>query len=78
MENVKKNKLREVYDALPAQERTVTVRAPKTEFVKELAELTKSHPTTVKAWIYGAQKPDALKTSLIAEKLGIPESELFN
>lgn len=74
MENVKKNKIRELYDSLP--ERAVT--APKSDFVKKLAELTKSHPTTVRAWIYGTQKPDALKTSLIAKHLGVPEDELFS
>ncbi|MGN1211348.1 MAG: XRE family transcriptional regulator [Candidatus Cryptobacteroides sp.] len=76
MVNKSKNKLREIYESLPSKE--VSVRAPKTEFVNKLARLTKSHPTTVRAWIYGAQKPDALKVSIIAKELGVSEKELFN
>jgi len=74
METAKKSKLREMYDALP--ERATT--APKTEFVNELARITKSHPTTVRAWIYGAQTPDALKQDIVSQHLGIPAEVLFN
>lgn len=74
MQGVKKNRFREIYDSLPARQEV----APKTDWVNEIAKITKSHPTTVRAWIYGAQKPDALKTSIISKHLGIPEDELFN
>lgn len=75
MESVKKGRLRELYDSLPGKR--ITMEAPKTAFVKELAELTRSHPTTVRAWLYGTQRPDALKAGIIARHLGIPEDELF-
>lgn len=74
MQGVKKNRFREIYDSLPARQEV----APKTDWVNKIAEITKSHPTTVRAWIYGTQKPDALKTSIISKHLGIPEDELFN
>lgn len=74
MQGVKKNRFREIYDSLPER----TEIAPKTDWVNEIAKITKSHPTTVRAWLYGAQKPDALKTSIISKHLGIPEDELFN
>ena len=74
MQGVKKNRLREIYDSLPERKEV----APKTEWVNEIAKITKSHPTTVRAWLYGAQKPDALKVSIISKHLGIPEDELFS
>jgi hypothetical protein len=74
MQGIKKNRFREIYDSLPARQEV----APKTDWVNEIAKITKSHPTTVRAWIYGTQKPDALKTSIISKHLGIPEDELFN
>lgn len=74
MQGVKKNRFREIYDSLPER----TEIAPKTDWVNEIAKITKSHPTTVRAWLYGAQKPDALKVSIISKHLGIPEDELFS
>ena len=65
--------LRKFYDELPERQ----VEAPKTQFIKELAELCKVHPTTVRCWIYGTQQPDALRKSMIAAHLNIPENELF-
>lgn len=73
MENTKKTKFRLIYDALPAK----TEVAPKTQFVRRIAELCKVHEVTVRCWIAGTQKPDKLKTSLIAKELGVPETELF-
>lgn len=73
MEHKKKSKFRQFYDALPTQ-RPV---APKSAFVKEIAALCKVHEITVRCWIAGTQKPDALKTSLIAQKLNLPEEGLF-
>ena len=71
---VKKNQFRKIYDKLPPR----TVKAPKSEFIKEISELCKVAPVTVRCWLAGTQKPDALRTSLIAKKLGVPENELFN
>lgn len=74
MEGIKKNRFRELYDSLPERSEV----APKTDFVNEIAKITMSHPTTVRAWLYGTQKPDALKVSIISKHLGIPEAELFS
>ncbi len=73
MENKKKTKFRQFYDALPPKAEV----APKTAFVKKIAAMCKVHEVTVRCWIAGTQKPDALKTSIIAQELGIPEQELF-
>lgn len=73
MEHSKKTRFRQIYDALPPK----APIAPKSAFVKEIAALVKVHETTVRCWIAGTQKPDALKTSIIAEHLGVPENELF-
>lgn len=69
-----KNRFREHYDALPPK----APKAPKSAFVDEIADLCKVHPATVRCWIYGTQKPDALRRSLIAKHLNIPENELFD
>lgn len=50
---------------------------PKTKFVRELAELCMCSEQTVRMWIQGVQRPDALKQNLISEKLGVPATELF-
>jgi len=71
---VKKSRFREVYDSLPAR----SVQAPKQDFVQKIADVTMSHPNTVKAWIYGVQKPDPLKIKMISNELGIPVEELFD
>lgn len=73
METSKKTKFRQIYDALPPK----TDVAPKTKFIRRIAELCKVHEVTVRCWIAGAQKPDKLKISLIAKELGVPENELF-
>lgn len=69
-----KNRFREHYDALPPK----AAKAPKSAFVDEIAELCKVHTATVRSWLYGTQKPDALRRSLIAEHLNIPVDELFD
>lgn len=74
MEKKKKSKFRQIYDALPSK----APIAPKTAWVKEIAALCMVHEITVRCWIAGTQKPDALKTSIIAKHLGVPETELFN
>lgn len=74
MENKKKSKFRQIYDQLPPKAEV----APKTAWVKEIAAICKVHEVTVRCWLAGTQKPDALKTSIIAEHLGVPETELFN
>ena len=50
---MKKSTFRKIYDKLPAQK----VVAPKTEWIKRMAEICKVHPTTVRCWLAGTQKP---------------------
>lgn len=74
MENMGKTKFREIYDALPPK----TSVAPKSEFVREMASLCKVHTSTVRCWLAGTQRPDALRTSILAKCLGVPEDVLFS
>ena len=71
---MKKSTFRKIYDNLPAQK----VVAPKTEWIKRMADICKVHPTTVRCWLAGTQKPDALRISLLSKELGVAENELFN
>lgn len=68
-----KSNFRKIYDALPTPP-----PAPKTAFVRRIAELCKVHEVTVRCWLAGTQKPDALKTTLIAKELGVPAETLFS
>lgn len=63
----------QIYKELP--ERNV-VKAPKTMFVEEIAELCMCSTKTVRMWIHG-QNPDPLKQKLIGEKLGVDPEILF-
>lgn len=69
-----KSKFREIYDALP----TRAAKAPKTAWVETLAEKCMVSEQTVRCWVYGTQKPDAIKQSIISRELGIPAEELFS
>lgn len=71
-----KNGFRRLYDELP--ERSQEIGAPKADFVRMVARETKKRPATVRAWLYGVQKPDALTLSVIARITGKPEEELFD
>lgn len=71
---MEKTKFRQYYDALPPK----TEVAPKTDFVRKIAKLCMVSEKTVRCWLAGAQKPNALCTSIIAKELGIPKNELFN
>lgn len=62
---------KEIYEALP--ERT----APKSEFVKRIADVTKRSELTVRCWLSGRQVPDRLAQETIAEELGVPVDGLF-
>lgn len=65
---------REIYNDLPERN---AVKAPKTEFVEHIAALTMKSTKTVRCWLAGAQKPDALTMSLIEKELGISGAILF-
>lgn len=47
------------------------------KIVAELAEATKSHPSSVYRWLNGDTTPSPIKQDIIAEKLGMPVSKLF-
>lgn len=68
-----KSKFRQIYESLPAR----AAKAPKTAWVEHLANLCKVSEQTVRCWVYGTQKPDALKQSILSKELGVPASELF-
>ena len=65
---------RQIYDDLPERS---AVKAPKTEFVERIATLTMKSTKTVRCWIAGVQKPDALAQSLIEKELEMPSEYLF-
>lgn len=46
-------------------------------FVKGIADLTKCSESTVRMWATGRQVPDALRKSVLSEKLGIAPEDLF-
>ena len=64
----------QIYKGLPERS---AVKAPKTEFVEEIAALCMCSTKTVRMWIHGVQKPDALKQKMISDKLGVPADILF-
>lgn len=68
-----KSKFREIYDSLPAR----AGKAPKTVWIERLAKICMVSEQTVRCWVYGTQKPDALKLSIISKELGVPANELF-
>lgn len=70
---MKKNKFRQYYDSLPSKAPV----APKRAFVFRIMDLCKVNENTVRGWLAGTYKPDALRTSIIAKEMGIPEDELF-
>ena len=70
---MKKSKFREMYDQLPES----THVAPKTEWIKKIAQICLVHPTTVRCWLAGTQQPDALKKKLISDELKVPVEQLF-
>ena len=47
------------------------------KIVAELAEATKSHPSSVYRWLNGDTTPSPIKQDIIADKLGIPVKKLF-
>lgn len=71
--NMEKSRFRQFYDELPSKAPV----APKTAFVNEIAELCMVAKATVYCWLAGTQKPDKLRTSMIAKKLNVPAEELF-
>lgn len=65
---------RQLYDALP--ERSI-VKAPKTAFVEKYAEITMKSTKTVRCWLAGTQRPDALTQSIIEKETGLTADVLF-
>ena len=50
---------------------------PRREVVEEIAEKCKVSSNSVYRWIQGKSKPNALCRGLVADYLGMQESELF-
>ena len=51
--------------------------APLSMFVRDICVLCMCCQQTVRLWILGVQKPDALKQKTISEYMGVPVGELF-
>ena len=49
----------------------------KTEFVEKVAKITKKSVKTVRCWIAGTQKPDALAQSVLEKEFKVPAKYLF-
>jgi len=69
-----KSKFRQIYDSLPAR----AGKAPKTVWIERLAKICMVSEQTVRCWVYGTQKPDALKLSILSKELGVPADQLFS
>lgn len=65
---------RGIYDSLPERR---AVKAPKSAFVDRIAAVTMKSTKTIRCWLSGVQKPDALSRAMIEKELGVPASELF-
>lgn len=63
---------RELYMNLPEKD-----ISPKQKFINDIVDVTVKAEGTVRAWITGSQKPDALTQRQIAEYIGKPAEELF-
>lgn len=64
----------EIYEQIPKREAAPTER---TKFIRRIADATKKSEQTVKNWLSGRQRPDALTQSVIAKVLKVPADELF-
>lgn len=51
--------------------------SPRTLFIREIAKLCMVSETTVRSWIAGEYRPDALKQTILAKKLNRKPEELF-
>lgn len=65
---------RQLYDELPDRS---TVKAPKTEFIEHIADVTMKSVKTVRCWLAGAQTPDQLTKAVIEKELNVPSEILF-
>jgi len=65
---------RQIYDKLPDRS---AIKAPKTQFVERVANVTMKSTKTVRCWLAGTQKPDALSQSMIEKELGVRANILF-
>ena len=69
-----KSKFRQIYESLPAR----AAKAPKTVWVEHIAKITMKSEQTVRCWLYGTQRPDALTLSILSKELDVPADELFS
>lgn len=61
------------YKQLPTRK----VTAPKADFIRRIAKVCKRSEHTVRMWVAGTQRPDALAQSVIAKEMKMQEHELF-
>lgn len=64
----------QMYKNLPERS---SIKSPKTEFVEKVAKITKKSVKTVRCWIAGTQKPDALTQSVLEKEFKVPAKYLF-
>lgn len=67
-------RFRKHYDELPDERVLIT---PKREWIDKVADKCKVSPVTVKCWLYGEQRPDALRLSILAKMIGCKPEEVF-
>jgi len=66
----------EIYAQTKAKVRKIE-KTPAQKFVDDVAEITKKTPLTVRQWLYGAQVPDKLTQSVLADYFGSTPEQLF-
>lgn len=54
-----------------------TQPSPASQWIGEVADLTKKSEHTVRMWIAGVQQPDDLCKQVLSDYFGIPTEELF-
>lgn len=66
---------REIYRNTINDRETKILQA--SQFVEKIADITKKSPATVKMWGTGLRNPSKISKVLIADELGVDETELF-
>ena len=64
---------REIYENIPVRQQV----SERVKFIRKIADLTKKSDFTVRQWIAGRQRPDALTQTVIARHLKVQAEELF-
>lgn len=67
---MKKKTFKELYETLPNE-------TPKGQFIKRISSVTMKSEVTVRMWLSGRQKPDALTQKQIESELKVSADILF-